>query len=144
MSQDKKTLKIKALIFSVLRAKTQNLQTFSIFSELELTFESLGTSLINLFGKRIFGAEQEGNIGKNSKFAFVKNSSHAHDKNIARGTTCIISEPCPICIQCEAWNKDDIYCLGLPYCPFSHKITFSHNYIFSHKITFFSLDNFSP
>ena len=51
MSQDKKTPKIKALIFSVLRAKTQNLQTFSIFPELELTFESLGTSLINLFGK---------------------------------------------------------------------------------------------
>ena len=51
MNQDKKTLKIKALIFSVLRAKTQNLQTFSIFPGLELTFESLGTSLINLFGK---------------------------------------------------------------------------------------------
>ena len=72
MNQDKKTLKIKALIFSVLRAKTQNLQTFSIFPGLELTFESLGTSLINLFGKGIFGKRRRQKSERNLKLLFVK------------------------------------------------------------------------
>ena len=62
---------------NIKRGTLPKLETFRrISARRELTFESLGTSLINLFGKRIFGERSKREKSKkNAKIALDKHST---------------------------------------------------------------------